>query len=118
MSQKKISSGVVHELLPGFRKSPYIRPSGVNNLGGYYTARAQTASGSVGLSQLRMLIPEATASSGAVPTSGMENDDPVAGPDAPIAELAPGTGSTTPEPATFALAGLVLSGLAIRRKLK
>ena len=41
MSQKKISSGVVHEVPADFKKNTYIRSTSVNSTGGYYTARAQ-----------------------------------------------------------------------------
>ena len=41
MSQKKISSGVVHEVPADLQKSTYIRSASVNSMGGYYTARTQ-----------------------------------------------------------------------------
>jgi len=41
MSQKKISSGMVHEVPADLKKSTYIRPASVNSMGGHYTARAQ-----------------------------------------------------------------------------
>ena len=41
MSQKKISSGVVHEVPADLKKALTSDPQAFNSMGGYYTARTQ-----------------------------------------------------------------------------
>ena len=41
MAQKKISSGVVHEVPTDLRKALTSDPASVNSMGGHHTARTQ-----------------------------------------------------------------------------
>ena len=83
MSQKRISSGVVHEVPADLKKA---LASDKQALAAWRTLRHWHAtSGHVGLKQLEKQKPEAAGSRGAVQALRMENDAHVVGPDAPIA---------------------------------
>ena len=83
MSQKKISSGVVHEVPGDLEKALTSDPQVSTAWEDIH--RSLATSGYVGLSQLKKQKLEAAGSSGAVQALGMENDAPVVGPDAPTA---------------------------------
>ena len=83
MSQKQISSGVVHEVPADLKKALASDPQGLAAWEDIHHWHA--TSGYVGLNQLKKRKPEAAGSSGAVQALRMENDAHVVGPDAPIA---------------------------------
>jgi hypothetical protein len=83
MSPKEISSGVVHPVPADLKKALTSDPQALQH--GRILHRSHATSGYVGLSQLKRQKLEAAGSSGVVQALRMENDAPVVGPDAPIA---------------------------------
>ena len=83
MSQKKISSGVVHEAPADLKKALTSDPQALTAWEDI-TLLARDG-GYVKLGQLKKRKLEAAGSSGAVQALRMENGAPVVGPDAPIA---------------------------------